>query len=186
MSAASIAIPHDQWSTYLCCGQIEQFNGQYYYLLGEFIGGFWKATFASGPTFDGPWIKSLPFATLPIPSQFSEGTFAPGQIYPVNNQFHSWAFGALHGNAPSYLYHVCSSILWTWSLANSGNPVMSITLPWEGDQVADASMMPMRIQVAGVWYDYVYLYYDGVNNATATASIGVSWYQGTMASLSCP
>jgi hypothetical protein len=187
-STPTIAIAHDQWMQWSCCGNVVQLNGAWYYILGTGSNGVYQVTFAVGPTFDGPWYKALPYAYSPFPAPFAgtNGDFTPGQLYQVGTGFQTWAFGAPHGNAPSYLYHACSTVLWLWSVANGGNPVMTITMPWEGDQVADASMMPMRIQVGGTWYDYVYLYYDGVNNATGTASIGVSWYQGTMASLSCP
>lgn len=182
----TVLIAHDSYFPGIFGGYVLPFNGEFIRLFA--MPPAYDAYYAVGPTEDGPWTKTPP-VQMPRPggTQFANGFFSPGPPVIVNGVYHSWANGATVGLNPSDLYHCCSTDLVHWQIGNGGAPVITKTLAWErNDQVADAWTAPVTLNIGGVNYSYVYLYYDAVDNANQWASIGVAWHQGDITTLPCP
>lgn len=101
-------------------------------------------------------------------------------MYPQKRHglYHQWYHGSPTGASefPTDLYHATSPDLLTWTILNSGNPILSHSGSGiETNQIADACLVE--------WNNKTFMYFEGGNNSTNTFEIEVATWDGTIAQL---
>lgn len=103
--------------------------------------------------------------------------FMPYGVQKRNGLYHVW----YHGNTntttlPTEIYHATSPDLTTWTITNSGNPILTHNAgTYEKDQIGDPSIIEFNNQT--------FLYYDGIDNGTNSSWISVLTYTGRLSEL---
>lgn len=105
------------------------------------------------------------------------GPFMPYGTQKVNGLYQVWYHGTTNsGVLPTDLYHASSSDLSSWTLADSGSPILThLGYNPEYDQVADPSLVEFNNQT--------FIYFTGVNNVSGYNVIQVIVFNGTLQQL---
>lgn len=134
-------------------------DGLWHMLYESRAAGNWKLFHATARHPLGPWVRDTRGW---INSILINGSASSPWVIKNNGRYHAW----IHANAnlPTHIYHVHSADLWNWT--NTGPAVLTNTLPFEVDQVADPSL----VEVGGI----TFMFYDALNNPAEQSVIALA------------
>jgi hypothetical protein len=152
---------------------VEQGN-QWHMLVEGYTGSQWQiraSTSTDGLTWTTP---GAALTTLQVGSGSYGGPWVPTP--PIRNGlYHLWLHNSTSGTLPTDINHYTSPDLTTWTRVGS-SPILTHTgTGFEIDQVAD----PCVLERNGT----AYLWYDGDNNTSSAAHIGVATIAATLAAV---